>query len=177
MMNSIWIDTPIKWYNLLNYKSLKPRAISPQRQYSELLLLPTTISFTTGCCGTLPCHKSTISKLRLRYRDTHDVNDRPRSGRPRTKTVSPQIYWIVQFAWRLWGIVASLHAVYRYAITGRHGRLESVTCFPVLESCTEASPNNWVNWWPVLPVSCGWAEIFWHFLLDPTSLLWTDGTV
>ena len=30
--------------------------------------------------------QSTISKLRLRYRDTHDVQDRPRSGRPRVTT-------------------------------------------------------------------------------------------
>ena len=30
--------------------------------------------------------QSTISKLRLRYRDTHDMKDRPRSGRPRITT-------------------------------------------------------------------------------------------
>ena len=29
---------------------------------------------------------STKSKLRLRYRDTHDVKDRPKSGRPRSST-------------------------------------------------------------------------------------------
>ena len=41
----------------------------------------------TGCCGTLPCQSSsTISKLRLRYRDTHDMNNRSRSGRPRITT-------------------------------------------------------------------------------------------
>ena len=35
--------------------------------------------------------------------------------------------------------------------------------------------NNWVHWWPVLPVSCGSLLVrrhFGKFLLDPTSLLW-----
>ena len=32
------IDTPIKWYDLI-YEPINPRAIAPQRQYSELLLL------------------------------------------------------------------------------------------------------------------------------------------
>ena len=39
--SAIWkkIDTPMKWYNWLIYKPSSPRAIAPQRQYSEPLLL------------------------------------------------------------------------------------------------------------------------------------------
>ena len=35
--------------------------------------------------------------------------------------------------------------------------------------------NNWVHWWPALPVSCGSLlarRDFGKFLLDPTSLRW-----
>ena len=39
-ISGIWkgIDTPIKWYNGLIYKPINPRAIAPQRQYSELFV-------------------------------------------------------------------------------------------------------------------------------------------
>ena len=42
--------------------------------------------------------------------------------------VSPQTEWIVQFVWRLWRIVASLHAAYRIQMRylGRHGRRVSI---------------------------------------------------
>ena len=33
------IDPHIEWYNRLIYAPINPRAIVPQRQYSELLLL------------------------------------------------------------------------------------------------------------------------------------------
>ena len=142
----------------------------------------------TGCCGTL-LHQ-------LEYHNPNwgsdtrihilNVKDRPRSGRPRITTDK----WIVQFAWWLWGIVASLHTAYSliHALSRtlwqagvRTDHQEPATCFPVEipESYPEASPNswsnNWVHWWPVLPVSCGSLlalRDFGKFLLDPTSLLW-----
>ena len=42
-----------------------------------------TVSKIVQFCGV---SQSTISKLRLRYRDTHDVMDRPKSERPRFTT-------------------------------------------------------------------------------------------
>ena len=43
---------------------------------------------TPGYCSRqIWCCQATISKLRRRYRDTNDVKDRPRSGRPRVTSV------------------------------------------------------------------------------------------
>ena len=135
----------------------------------------------TGCCSTIRCLRvpypncSSDTGIHMTWRIGQEVGDH----------VSPSTEWIVQFAWRLWGIVQSLHAACRCAISDvmASGCLtvctdhpEPATCFPVeiSESCPEASlnswSNNWVNWWPVLPVSCGSLlalRDFGKFMLDP----------
>ena len=146
----------------------------------------------TGCCGTIryqsEYHIQTAAPIQG-YTDLRDSTDRPINGKPCNIHVhiSPQTEWIVQFTWRLRGIVTSLHAAYTDAlsrISWQAGACtdhqEPATCFPVeiQESWPEASPkswsNNWVHWWPVLHVSCGsllTQRYFGKFLLDPTSLL------
>ena len=51
------------------------------RDFGNFLLDPTSLLVVL-----FGASQSTISKLRLRYRDAHDVKDMPRSGRPRITT-------------------------------------------------------------------------------------------
>ena len=92
--------------------------------------------------------------------------------------VSPQTEWIIQFAWRLWGIVASLHASYRCAISnvmaggclyrpsGTGYMLPSWNPGKLGRSSTNSWSNNWVHWRPVLPACELWLTIgterFWQ---------------
>ena len=120
--------------------------------------------------------QSTISKkLLLRYRDTHAVKD----GKEVEDYVSPQTpqtEWIVQSAWWLWGIVASLHEAYRCAISVvmaggcRYRRTETGYMLPSWNPGKLSTlSNNLVHWWPVCAVS--WLTIgtdrFWRISAGP----------
>ena len=121
---------------------------------------------------------STLSKLRLRYRDTHDVKDMPTSGRPRITTdrvESGSFNWPGEFDESSHHCTQPTDALFRTSwqagVCTDHQ--EPATCFTVEipESCPEASPNSWSNnWvhWPVLNVAhyCHW-EILANFCWTP----------
>ena len=79
--------------------------------------------------------QSIVSKLRLRYRDTHDVKDMPKSGKPRITTDR------VDRSIRL----VNLRILWQAGVCTDNQ--EPATNFPVEipESCPEASPNSWSN--------------------------------
>ena len=125
--------------------------------------------------------QSTISNLQLRYRDAHDVNDGPRSGRPRITTDksgsfnSPGDFRESSHHW-----TQPTDALSRTSWpTGDYtDHQEPATCFPVEipESCPEASHNSWSSL--ITSLACELCltistrlRDFGTFLLDPTSLL------
>ena len=72
--------------------------------------------------------QSIISKLRLRYRDTHDAKDRPRSGRPRITTDSLRNRRITARSLQLsllWSQLRSPHSAAAAAQAINHSRGES----------------------------------------------------
>ena len=123
--------------------------------------------------------QSIISKLQLRYRDAHNVKDRPRSGRPRITTdKSGSFNSPGDFGESSHHCTQPTDALSRTSWqAGVY--TEPATCFPVEipESCPEASPNSWSSL-----ITCLACELcltistrlrdFGKFLLDPTSLLW-----
>ena len=126
--------------------------------------------------------QSTISKLWLRYRDAHDVKDRPRSGRPRITTdKSGSFNSPGDFGESSNHCTQPTDALSRTSWqTGVHtDHQEPATCFPVEipESCPEAFPNSWSSL--IISLACELCltistrlRDFGKFLLDPTSLLW-----
>ena len=92
--------------------------------------------------------QSTISKLQLRYRDAHDVKDRPRGGRPRITTdKSGSFNSPGDFGESSHHCTQPTDALSRTSwqagVYTDHQK--PTTCFPVEipESCPEASPNSW----------------------------------
>ena len=105
---------------------------------------------------------------------TWRVKDRPRSGRPRITTdrVDRSLCLATLRNRRITARIVQMtswHAVSVQTIRNRQ----------IPERCSEASPNswsnNWLQWWPDLPVRCGSLLALRDFgksLLEPTSLLW-----
>ena len=92
--------------------------------------------------------QSTISKLQLRYRDAHDVKDRPRSGSPRITTdKSGSFNSPGDFGESSHHCTQPTDALSRTSWQAGvyTDHQEPATCFPVEipESCPEASPNSW----------------------------------
>ena len=98
--------------------------------------------------------QSTLSKLGLRYRDTHDVKDMPTSGRPRITTdrvESGSFNSPGEFEESSHHCTQPTDALFRTSWLPGVGtdNQKPVTCFPVeiMERCPEASPNSWSNNW------------------------------
>ena len=98
--------------------------------------------------------QSTLSKLRLRYSDTHDVKDMPTSGRPRITTdivESGSFNSPGEFEESSHHRTQPTDALFRTSWQAGVciDHQEPATCFPfeIPESCPEASPNSWSNNW------------------------------
>ena len=93
--------------------------------------------------------QSTLSKLRLRYRDTLDVKDMPTSGRPRITTdrMDRSIRLVTLRNRRITVHSLQMRTSWQAGVCTDHQ--EPATCLPVEipESCPEASPNSWSNNW------------------------------
>ena len=117
--------------------------------------------------------QSTLSKLRLRYRDTHDVKDMPTSGRPRITTdrvESGSFNWPGEFEESSHHCTQPTDALFRTSwqagVCTDHQ--EPATCFPVEipESCQKPLLTAGVTIGFIDDQSCMWliigTERFWQ---------------